>query len=220
MLIFPSIISCDLLNLERTIGSIDAHVDGYHIDVMDDHFVPNLTWGPMFISALRRITSKPFQIHLMIDDPKRWIDRVAFHAGDSFVFHLEALHDDDAVRSIVNSARNHGWRVGLALNPPTLLESIYPYIQDLDEILFMSVHPGFSGQSFIDVTAKVREFIAHFHTSQSKKNHPLICMDGGVGPSNIGLLAGAGVEAVGVAAAIFGEGDPVQNIAQLRRLAS
>ena len=213
MLIFPSIISCDLLNLERTIKTIDDHVDGYHIDVMDDHFVPNLTWGPAFITALRGATQRPFQIHLMVDNPRAWIDRIQFKKEDSFIPHVEAFYDEKEVEILLNDAHAAGWRVGLALNPPTPIAKIMPYMHLLDEILFMSVNPGFSGQSFIDVSAKVRQF-------KDAINFPLksprICMDGGIGVTNIGMLSTTGVQLVGAAAAIFSGADLIKNIENLR----
>ncbi len=216
MKLFPSIISANLLNLESVIRTIDSHVDGYHIDIMDDHFVPNLTWGPMFVAALRTVTNRPFQIHLMVDNPATWISRLACAAGDSFVFHVEAVNTSQ-VSPVLAAAKQAGWRVGLALNPATEIERVGLYLAELDEVMIMSVNPGFSGQSFIDTSAKAPALRAL--SSRLGVTAPLIAMDGGVGLQNIGMLALAGIDLVGVASAIFSGLDPVKNIQNLRQAA-
>jgi ribulose-phosphate 3-epimerase len=217
MKLFPSIISANLLNLESVIRTIDSYVDGYHIDIMDDHFVPNLTWGPMFVAALRTITKRPFQIHLMVDNPATWVSRLACAAGDSFVFHVEAVTASQ-VSPLLIAAKKAGWRVGLAFNPATEIERAGHYLAGLDEVLIMSVNPGFSGQSFIDTSAKASELRAL--SSRLGFSVPLIAMDGGIGLQNIGMLDQAGIDLVGVASAIFSGPDPVKNIQNLRRAAS
>lgn len=216
MKIFPSLISADLLQLGAVVQAIDDHVDGYHLDIMDDHFVPNLTWGPAFIAALRRITRKPFQIHLMVDNPSAWIKRLDFNDGDSFIFHVEAV-GPSRVHDVLRDARSAGWRVGLALNPATEVERAGQHLALLDELLIMSVNPGFSGQSFIDTSAKVSE--VKILGSRIHAKIPTLCMDGGIGADNIGKLAQAGVEIIGAAAAIFKGGSYLENIEKLRKAA-
>jgi ribulose-phosphate 3-epimerase len=216
MKIFPSVISADLLNLRAVIHSIDEHVDGYHIDIMDDHFVPNLTWGPMFVAALRKATKRPFQIHLMVDNPEAWVSRLVFEAGDSFIFHVEAA-SGSSISQVLKSAKAVGWRVGLALNPQTDVERIGQHLASVDEVLIMSVNPGFSGQAFIDTSVKIPGLQAL--SSKLGVPMPLIAMDGGIGVQNIGALAKAGVELVGAAAAIFSGDDLVGNIKNLRQAA-
>lgn len=216
MKIFPSLVSADLLQLGAVIQAIDEYVDGYHLDIMDDHFVPNLTWGPAFIAALRKATAKPFQLHLMVDNPAQWIPRLAFNPGDSFVFHIEAVAPT-AVHSVLDVAQNAGWKVGLALNPPTPVERVGQHLGRLDEILIMSVNPGFSGQGFIDTTYKIRQL--HELAHKLKVTSPAICMDGGIGPWNVELLAKSGVQMIDVASAIF-KGEPIANIQHLRQLTS
>lgn len=216
MKLFPSIISANLLNLESVIRTIDPHVDGYHIDIMDDHFVPNLTWGPMFVAALRTVTNRPFQIHLMVDNPATWISRLACATGDSFVFHVEAVTASQ-VGPVLATAKQAGWRVGLALNPATEIERVGLYLAQLDEVMIMSVNPGSSGQSFIDTSAKAPALRAL--SSRLSVEAPLIAMDGGVGLQNIGMLALAGIDLVGVASAIFSGIDPVKNIQNLQQAA-
>ena len=215
MKIFPSMISSNILNLEAVIQLVDPLVDGYHLDIMDDHFVPNLTWGPAFVNALRMITNKPFQIHLMVDNPASWIKRINHQPGDSFVFHAEAVTPTIAHEVLV-AAKDAGWRAGIAINPATRVEQIGQHIALLDELLIMSVVPGFSGQGFIDTIAKAD--ITRALAGQLGLPVPLIGMDGGIGVKNIGLVAAAGVEMVGIASAIF-SGDIIKNIAHLRSAA-
>ncbi len=213
MKIFPSLISANLLQLGAVVQTIDDHVDGYHLDIMDDHFVPNLTWGPAFIAALRRITKKPFQIHLMVDNPAAWISRLAFNSGDSFIFHVEAVADS-GIHTVLRDARSAGWRVGLALNPGTQVERVGQHLASMDEVLLMSVNPGFSGQSFIDTSAKATQLTAL--SGKLNVKMPVMCMDGGINESNIGSIANAGVELVGAASAVFGGNNEVENIKKLR----
>lgn len=217
MKIFPSIISADVLRLRDVVSELDAYVDGYHIDIMDDHFVPNLTWGPVFVNALRQITKRPFQVHLMVDNPHMWVDRLDLKAGDSFVFHVEAVFPR-AISTIFDALVQRGWKRGLAINPKTPIDTLLQKIELLDEILVMSVEPGFSGQAFIDTThrvKKVRDFCL-----QAGLKVPLMCMDGGINSSNISVIAAASVQLVGVANAVFNGGNPVQNIQNLRQLAN
>lgn len=216
MKIFPSLVSADLLQLGCVIQEIDEHVDGYHLDIMDDHFVPNLTWGPAFIAALRRCTKKPFQIHLMVDNPDKWIDRLAFNPGDSFVFHVEAVADS-LIHTVVRDARSAGWRVGLALNPGTEVARVGQHLAALDELLLMSVNPGFSGQSFIDTSSKIADL--RIMGGRLEVKTPMVCMDGGINAGNIGHVARAGVELIGAAASVFGGDDLVGNIKKLREAA-
>ena len=92
--IFPSLISADILNLKTVLQQLDDHCDGYHIDVMDDHFVPNLTWGPAFVNAIRKATKRPLHIHLMVDNPASWVERIALEKADTFIFHHEVIHHE------------------------------------------------------------------------------------------------------------------------------
>lgn len=214
MKIFPSLISANLLNLQATIDMIDPYVDGYHLDIMDAHFVPNLTWGPAFINALRVVTAKPFQVHLMVDNPLAWIDLLDKKEGDSFVFHAEAV-TLTVIHRVLDAAKKAGWRIGLALNPATQVEMLGQHLGMLDEVLIMSVNPGFSGQSFIDTTHKCGQITSLCEKIKVPK--PLICMDGGINHANIKPLIEAGVDIVGAASAIF-NGDPLKNITALRSI--
>lgn len=203
------------MRLEAVIGELDAYVDGYHIDIMDDHFVPNLTWGPLFVNALRQITQRPFQVHLMVDNPHTWVDRLDLKPADSFVFHVEAV-SPDSMDSIFDQVLQRGWNRGLAINPKTPIDVLLKKVNSLDEVLVMSVQPGFSGQEFIDTTARVHQ-VRDF-CLDAGINVPLMCMDGGINAQNISTVAAVGVDLIGVANAVFGSKNWVENIANLRQL--
>lgn len=207
MEIYPSLISADILNLRNVIEVFNDHCDGYHIDIMDDHFVPNLTWGPAFVNAIAKITTLPLHVHLMVDNPEKWIGRIKVKSGDIFIFHYEAIKDFQKIKVLIELIKNQKCLVGIAINPDTSIEKVFDYLFLVDHILLMSVDPGFSGQKFIpEVIEKVQPLISF------KENHDLnfkIGMDGGIGLDNIGMLAKRGVKQFGVASAIFSAKDSV-----------
>lgn len=204
MKIYPSLISSDILSLRDTIRTLNSMCHGYHLDVMDDHFVPNLTWGPAFIKAIAKETTLPLQIHLMVDDPHIWVSRLTLRKHDSFIFHYEAIQDLEIAQNLIDEVREHDMRVGIALNPETLVDDVAPLLSSVDEVLVMSVNPGFSGQKFIDVTEKVKKLK---EIRKQLSSSYTIAMDGGINKENIPMLKKAGVEIVGVASAIFFQQD-------------
>jgi len=207
MKIYPSLISAPLLSLEKMLFLLDPHCDGYHLDVMDDHFVPNLTWGPSFINAIADATQRPLQIHLMVDVPARWIERLELRNGDSFVFHYEALQNIAQAQHLIEKITARGWKAGIAINPPTPVTALHALLPHLHEVLIMSVNPGFSGQKFIpEIVAKVKPLML---TRQHNGNNFTLCMDGGIGQENITMLKQEGVELFAMANAIFASNDPV-----------
>ncbi|MFH1831385.1 MAG: ribulose-phosphate 3-epimerase [bacterium] len=207
MKIYPSLISSNVLELKHTITLLDEHCDGYHLDVMDDHFVPNLTWGPVFINAIAATTGLPVQVHLMVDNPVLWIDRLKLTSRDTFIFHIESVKDSLAAKDIIEKVREKDMNVGIALNPKTSVDAIKDIVPLVDKVLVMSVEPGFSGQAFIpEVMHKVEQLCA---MRDLQRLSFLICMDGGVGYNNITQLAEAGVDIVAVASAIFSRKDIV-----------
>jgi ribulose-phosphate 3-epimerase len=214
MEILPSLISADILNLEKVIKSLDPYCNGYHVDVMDDHFVPNLTWGPMFVNAIKKVTSLPLHVHLMVDNPAAWIDRIQLNGKDFFIFHIEVFDSPDLIENLIQDVKSKGWKVGIALNPKTDIKLIFDYIKDLDHVLIMSVEPGFSGQKFIpEVTSKIEPLV--------KKREELnlsfkIGMDGGIGGENIKNLSEMGVDQFGIASAIFSKKDVVKALQELK----
>jgi ribulose-phosphate 3-epimerase len=218
MEIYPSLISSNLLHLERTIKFLEPHCNGFHLDVMDDHFVPNLTWGPDFINQIREVTTLPLHIHLMVSNPSRWVKRLNLQSIDTFIFHYEAMLDQNSILALTQELAQSNIQAGIAINPNTPVTAIAPFLHTIDLALIMSVNPGFSGQKFIPaVVPKVDQLI----TEQTQQNeHCSIVMDGGINHQNIGSLAQKGVNAVGVASAIFFSPDPVASIHELYRITS
>lgn len=214
MEIFPSLISSDLLQLGATLELLDAHVDGYHVDIMDNHFVPNLTWGALFIEALQRGTRLPLQIHLMVTDPFAWLKIIKVRQHDVFIFHYESIEEKSYLASGIQAIKEAGFKVGIALSPKTDVAVLFSLLTLLDIILIMSVEPGFSGQQFIPGALKKAQTLAQY-----KKEYNLsfvLAMDGGINQTNIAQIAAAGVAQVGVAAAIFFEKDMVLAVKKLK----
>lgn len=214
-LIAPSILSADFTRLGEEIRAIEAAgADWVHADVMDGHFVPNITFGPMVVEAVRRVTNLPIDVHLMIAAPERYIADFARAGASAICVHVETcIHLNRTVQLI----RDAGARPGVALNPATPVESLRWVLEYLDFVLVMSVNPGFGGQAFIpnsiDRIAALRRMIS--------KNglNTLIEVDGGVSTQNIGQIAAAGADVFVAGSAIFNSPDYRQTIEALRRLA-
>lgn len=203
-LIAPSILSADLARLgEEVTQVLEAGADLIHIDVMDNHYVPNLTFGPLICKALRNYGIKaPLDVHLMVEPVDDLIIQFA-HSGANFIsFHPEASKHVDRSLQLI---KQQGCKAGLALNPATPLSVLDHVLDKLDYVLIMSVNPGFSGQSFIESTLEklilLKEYL-HKH-----KSHLTIAIDGGVNTDNIGLLAKQGVSWFVAGSAIFGSDD-------------
>lgn len=241
MEIYPSLISSDVLNLGRTIAQLDTVCHGYHIDIMDDHFVPNLTWGAQFANAIRKATKLPLHIHLMVDEPTHWLERfetpsqrapflqqnktIPLHLQtpainyqpeympqDVLFFHQETLSHKQQ-HEFVQAIHYQGYKAGIAINPKTEVASILDILPHIDAVLIMSVEPGFSGQKFIPETIqKIKTFLSF---KQQHNKQITVCMDGGINEENIGNLAQLGIDQVAVASAIFDTSDPVKALKKL-----
>ncbi len=215
MKLYPSLISANLLNLQQVINTLEPWCDGFHIDIMDDHFVPNLTWGPMWVNAIRSATQLPLQVHLMVDKPQTWINRLQLNISDSFVFHYEAMNEQDILQ-LIRAIRMQNWHPGISINPNTSQAVLLPYLAEIDEVLIMSVDPGFSGQKFIESTiAKIEPLISY----RSDNNLSFkICMDGGIDARTIPLLKTLGVDICAIASAIFKTEEPIEALKVLSNL--
>ena len=156
VLVAPSILSADFSKLGEEIKAVErAGADWIHIDVMDGHFVPNITIGPVVVSNIRKISDIFFDVHLMIENPGKYVEQFANAGADLITIHAEACDD---ILSTINEVKDLGCKVGVSINPETSLNIIAGIIQEIDLVLIMSVHPGFGGQSFIeDVLSKIRE---------------------------------------------------------------
>jgi ribulose-phosphate 3-epimerase len=210
--IAPSLLSADFANLERDIRLVEkGGADLLHVDVMDGHFVPNLTIGPPVVAAIHQVARVPLDVHLMITDPERYAERFV-EAGAAFLtFHAEAAPEVGALASRI---RELGARPGCAVSPPTPLAAVAPWLDQLDLLVIMSVHPGFGGQSFMpEVLHKARE------ARRLAPPELLIQIDGGIGRTTIAAAAGAGVGVFVAGSAIFSAADPASEVQLLRELA-
>ena len=211
-LIAPSILSADFSKLGDEIKAVEAAgADWIHADVMDGHFVPNITFGPLIVEAVRRVTSLPIDVHLMIENPDDYIPAFAAAGAAWISVQVEAcLHLNRTIQLI----REKGACPGVVLNPATPLQAIEWVIQDVDYVLIMSVNPGFGGQAFIantlDKIMSLRKMI------KDKKLKALIQIDGGVNEKTIGDIAAAGVDVFVAGSAIFGSPDYKKTIDSFR----
>lgn len=210
MRIAPSILSADFAALGAAIARVEAAgADQLHVDVMDGHFVPNLTIGPPVIESVRKRTRLPLDVHLMIEEPERWVETYVKAGADYLTVHAEACSHLQRALTLIREA---GAKSGVALNPSTPPEVLQYVLDDLDLVLIMSVNPGFGGQSFIPgAYDKIRRMRALLGTRQA-----LISVDGGVKADNAGALARAGADVLVAGSSIFGAPDPGAAVTILR----
>ena len=211
--IMPSLLSADFANLQRSIETIPS-ADALHVDVMDYHFVPNLTIGLPVMEAIRQITDKLLDLHLMIEDPDRWAPTYAEQGAESVTFHIEAA---DAPVRLARELRSRGARAGMALKPATPIEPYADLLPELDLVLIMTVEPGFGGQSFLDLCLpKIERTRALLERTGGDI---WLQVDGGVSAETIERCAAAGADSFVAGSAVFGADDPDAMVTQLRQLA-
>ena len=212
----PSILSADFARLLEDVKKVEkAGCEYLHIDVMDGHFVPNITLGPGIVKSLRKDVNMVFDAHLMIENPDNYIKEFADAGCDIIVVHQEACTH---LHRTIQNIKSHGIKAGVALNPATPIETIKYVLQDVDMVLLMSVNPGFGGQSYIPVvTEKIKELKALI----DKMNLDIdIEVDGGVKPSNIDEVVNAGANVIVAGSAIFNAGNIDEAVKSLRENAS
>lgn len=208
--IAPSLLSADFSRLAEEVRDVEkAGADWLHVDVMDGHFVPNLTVGPLVVDAIRPLTKLPLDCHLMVAKPEEWIEPFAKAGADVITIHAEATaHLERNLAKI----RALGKKAGVSINPATPLVALEEVLDLVDLVLIMSVNPGFGGQSFIDSTLAKIERLNEARGSRRF----LIEVDGGIGASNIGGLKRAGVDVFVAGTAVFGQKDRKKAIRKLR----
>lgn len=209
----PSLLSADFTRLEDEIRAVEeAGADFHHLDVMDGHFVPNITFGPMVVEAVARAASKPLITHLMISDPAKYAADFVDAGSDVVTFHYEAVHDGHL--ELAGRIGEAGAAAGLAVNPDTPLEHVRELLGDIDLLLMMTVFPGFGGQKFIsDVLGKISEAS---EAREAGGYRYVIEVDGGIKPDNAGLVREAGGEILVAGTAVYRSGDYRAAIAALK----
>jgi ribulose-phosphate 3-epimerase len=213
--IAPSILAADFAALGDAVRAVEAgQADQIHVDVMDGHFVPNLTMGPIVVEALRRVTRLPLDVHLMIEAPDRYLDEFVRAGAAMLTVHVEAVPH---LHRTLTTIRALGAQAGVALNPSTPVDLIRDVVDELDIVLVMSVNPGFSGQSFI---ARSVEKVAEVHRLlQARHRRAAIAVDGGVDRSNAELLVRHGATTLVAGSAVFGAADAAGAVRGLRAAA-
>ncbi|ABK60366.1 MULTISPECIES: ribulose-phosphate 3-epimerase [Clostridium] len=208
----PSILSADFSNLGEDIKKIDKYgADVIHIDVMDGMFVPNISFGMPIMKSIRNITKLPFDVHLMIEDPARYVEDFAKNGADIITVHYEA---DKHLDRTINYIKSFGVKAGIALNPATPVESIKHLIGIVDMVLIMSVNPGFGGQKYIEYCSdKIREVKK---LAEEFNKDLLIEVDGGVGANNIKKVVECGANVIVAGSAVFKNGEIEKNIKELK----
>jgi ribulose-phosphate 3-epimerase len=216
MIVAPSILSADFGRLAEEVQAAERGGAGViHVDVMDGHFVPNMTIGPVVVKAVRRATRLPIDVHLMIEHADRWIDHFADAGADWVSVHVEAMPH---LQRSVARLRSRNVRPGVAVNPGTPLAAIEEILPELDYVLVMSVNPGFGGQAFLPRSVeKVRRLRQQI---DERRLSTLIELDGGVDASNIRMLAEAGVDIAVAGSAVYGTGDAERGVAGLLQACS
>jgi ribulose-phosphate 3-epimerase len=212
--IAPSILSADFSRLGDEVRQVEsAGVDWIHVDVMDGHFVPNITFGPLVVEAVRRVTRLPIDVHLMIENPERYIQDFAKAGADWISVQVETCIHLHRILSLIRESNVHP---GVVLNPHTPLSTIEWVLQDIDYVLIMSVNPGFGGQVFIENSLeKIRGLRKML---EERGLTPLIQIDGGVNKDTIAEIAAAGVDVFVAGSAIFGSPDYRKTIEEFRKL--
>ena len=208
MKLSPSLLSADFGNLRAEARQVEPLAEFFHIDVMDGHFVPNLTIGPPVVNSLRNGLTKPFDIHLMIDYPIEYAPRFDVTPEDIITFHIESK--DEPFRAI-DEIRELGCKVGISLRPITPITAIFPYLDLIDLVLVMSVEPGFGGQAFMPAAVERIEELK----SEIGDRNVIISVDGGINETNVKKVVDAGAELIVAGSAIFKHAD---RIAAMRAL--
>ena len=204
-------LSADFLHLEKDVEMVNRYADIFHLDIMDGVFVPNISYGFPVVEAIASKARKPIDAHLMIVQPEKYVERFAKVGADMISFHLDATQNPG---SVLKQIRSFGCKAGLVINPDIEVESLFPYLEQTDYILLMSVFAGFGGQKFIEDTFGRVETLKS-EIDRRKLTLP-IEVDGGVSPANAAALSGRGAEILVAGSAVFKSSDPAATIASMK----
>ena len=214
MIVSPSVYSMHFDNFKEEIEALNKSVEWIHFDVMDGHFVPNLTFGPGILQTFRRNTNLFLDVHLMVSDPDYYSDVFAKAGADSIVFHYEAYNDIDKCAKLLDKIHGMYLKAGISIKPGTPVEAVKPLLDKIDIFLMMSVEPGFGGQSFMpEALGRIEELAAY---RKEKDLDFIIEVDGGVSDKNAHDLMSRGTDALVAGSFVF-NGDIVSNVEKLRR---
>ncbi|MBE7709421.1 MAG: ribulose-phosphate 3-epimerase [Cyanobacteria bacterium SIG32] len=208
-MISPSILSADFANLERDIKRVEkAGADWLHVDVMDGHFVPNITIGVPVVKSIKKVASIPLDVHLMIENPEKYIEPFAKAGADILTFHYEAVQD---VKSVIDLIKSFGVKAGMSIKPKTNAKEVIKYLNDLDLLLVMTVEPGFGGQSFMSDCADKLPII-----KQNAKDNLIIQVDGGINAETAKICTSKGANSLVAGNYVYNSQDIQKAIESLR----
>lgn len=208
--LYPSLIAANQLALRDTMAQLAPYCHGFHLDVMDNHFVPNLTWGPLVVNALAAATTKHIWVHLMVENPQTLLAALQLPPQSIVSFHIESTTD---IKNTMTRIKEKNWSPSLAISPKTALSGAFPFLDAVDQVLVMSVEPGASGQPFIpDTITKIKELVQYRST---KGLAYTIGVDGGLNTATLPTVAAAGGLELVVGAAVFNTPNPIEALKKL-----